>query len=484
MLTFATEFPVKRLDDHRTAFVTEVVAWLQGARWNSTVLSADPITDLDSENVHLRSKDTGEELQLRELRYAGSLSAIGFRHDNPDDEGRLWRTESVLRKDAANGNQSLVRLRTQCLAHIYGAHLQSPLKPYLIKSFLKNGWGGNDQAFTVADQPIWLRDDDKGLETARMVALGEATKWLPVVYISAVTRGWSLGKREIGKLAYDLGGVAHVVVEPNRGFSFRLRDESEGQNVYGGAIGLVLPERGLVRRYRPSWRDQDSKGLAAAVQTGALILRGHMPSLGWDWSDLHEQALRLQRKGQLTAKESEALYLEEINTLKDKIDGLEERIATLLSSGGVGTDDDEFLTNNFSRRIGPEIYSGEILDRLRFAAKQVLSESEKIGLDLRSKIILQRVVDRIPRAPDLNELIQDLSRAAKKSKHSAKGLASLLARHGYREKSDNRHVRLEAEREYDGLEGITLPKTPSDKRNSENTIRTITRAMGINKLPK
>jgi hypothetical protein len=40
------------------------------------------------------------------------------------------------------------------------------------------------------------------------------------------------------QLANDLSGMAHVVVEPNRPFSRRLKIEVYSENVYGGTIGV------------------------------------------------------------------------------------------------------------------------------------------------------------------------------------------------------------------------------------------------------
>jgi tRNA G26 N,N-dimethylase Trm1 len=209
-----------------------------------------------------------------------------------------------------------------------------------------------------------------------------------------------------------------------------------------------------------------------------------MPTFGWDWTELQEQALRAQRereRSRLTVAESEQLYLEEIENLQDKIRTLEQQLS-VDPAESVGTDEGEFSTDNLVRRIGPEVYSGEISDRLRFAAKTTLSVSDQIGLDERSRAILQRIVDRLPVSPALAELTQDLARAAKDPKRVASELTVLLRRHGYSEKSDNKHIRLEAERDYDGLESITLPKTPSDNRGLKNLRKQIERTLGITKL--
>lgn len=482
MLPFSTEFPVRQREN-RAAFVAEVVAWIRGMQ-HQTVLSSDSDAELDGVNVHVRS-NTGEELRMRELGSSDGWSAIGTRHDLPDDIGRIWRTECVLKRSATEDKQDLVRLRTQCIARTPGARLNTPRKPYLIKALLKNGWGGTDQPFSVTDQPVWLEKSDAGLAIARSVTLGEAAKWLPTVYISATGDfSWLLSKCRIEKLAYDLGGIAHVVVEPDRVFSFDLRNETMERNAYGGTVGLSVPGQGIVRRYYLGWHIQGEEDLAAAVKAAASTLRSQMPAIGWDWTELQEQALRAQRereKDSLTEDEWNQLHQEQIENLQDKIRQLEQQLS-VSPAESLGTDEADFSTDNLVQRVGPEFYSGEISDRLRLAAKTTLSVADQIGIDPRSKAILQRVVERLPVSPALAELFQDLARATKDPKRVANELTSLLSRHGYSEKSDNKHIRLAARKDYVGLEPITLPKTPSEKRGLENLRKQIERTLGIHKL--
>ncbi|WP_203292176.1 hypothetical protein [Maricaulis parjimensis] len=482
MVPFATEFPVAKRPN-RAAFVAEVIAWLQGTSY-SNVLNSDAFKDMDAENAHLRSSD-GEELRFREHSDGDEWRAIGFRHDFPDSEGRLWRTEAVLRRGQCETDQDHVRFRTQCLALEPDARLERPRKPYLIKAMLKNGWGAADGELAISDSPVFLPDDEGGLATAKAVTLGRATHWLPVLYVSAVADGaWLLSSQEIDKLAYDLGGLAHVVVEPSRSFSFQLRDACEASNAYGGTIALSVPNLGIVRRFYLGWQIQDGSGLAAVAKAAASDLRGKMPASGWDWTELQEQALRAQRlrdKSRLTSDESEQLFLEEIANLQDRIGDLERQVMSFPSTG-VGADDEQFSMDNLVRLLGPEVYSGEISDRLRLAAKVSLSVSDQVGLDQRSKVVFGSLLDKLKVSPALAELNQDLIRATKDPKKVAKQIASVLSRHGYFEKSDNKHIRLEARGDFIGLESITLPKTPSEGRGLKNLRSQINNTLGITKL--
>lgn len=250
MLPFSTEFPV-RPSTNRAVFVAEVVAWIRGMQ-HQTVLSSKSEAELDGANVHVRSA-SGEELRMRELQTDEGWSAIGIRHDLPDDLGRVWRTECVLKRAAAEGGQDLVRLRTQCIATTSGAQLDTPRKPYLIKALLKNGWGGKDQQLSVTDRPVWLENNAAGLASDKSMTLGEAAKWLPTVYVSATgTSAWLLSQQEIVKLAYDLGGIvelggavllgAPIIRKP---YSDRqvMAAETPARGAGGQGVGADLDER-------------------------------------------------------------------------------------------------------------------------------------------------------------------------------------------------------------------------------------------------
>jgi hypothetical protein len=376
-------------------------------------------------------------------------------------------------------------LRTQCIARDAGARLESPKKPYLIKSLLTDGWGGLDGDLGVSDKPIWLECDERALAIARAITCGRATTILPVIYVSATgEQRWNFTRREIEKLAYDLGGVAHVVVEPNRPFSFQLRDVTGGENVYGGTVGLSVPGRGVVRRLYLGWHLQDSADLGKALRAAALNLRSQMPSEGWDWTELQEQALRLQRerdRNRLSAQENEQLYQEEIENLQDRVSELEQQLKSRAETE-VAVDGGEDSVGALVSRVGPEIYPGEFFDRLRFAAEIAISVSERLKVDRRSQSFFKNFLEKIPFSPARKELLEDLERATKNPKRAAAEISSLLLRHGYQEKADKRHIRLEGKSEYEGLDTVTVSKTPSDKRALMNTRKQIERALGISKL--
>lgn len=479
MIPFVTEFPIRQITS--AEFTAQVIGWLRGSSY-STVLDEYSVGDLSKDAADLRSR-SGEELHLRHLRVSGVNKAVGFRHDNPDAD-RVWRTEAVV-SFGDDSQTAIVRIRTQCLAKSQGARLQTPKKPYFVKAILQDGWGATDGALPIGDEPIWLDDNDIGLLIAGETVLGSASSGLPVVYVSAIGAArWTLSRTEIERLAYDLGGVAHVVVEPSRSFSFSLRDQTSGKNAYGGSISISLPSRGIVKRFNFGWLFQDSTDLMSAVKDAALGYGSYIPARGWDWTELQEQALRYQRESErskLTADEVEELYRGEIVSLQQRISELQAQLSATVSTEPTSESDD-FPAGEIQKLVGPEIYRGELVDRLHLAARLALRFSDQVGLDDRSLFVLEEINRKLPWSPSLSHLEEGIRRACKDPKRLASEVTSLLSKHGYHHKADNKHVRLEANEGYGGLGAITLPKTPSESRGLNNQRSQMERTLGLTTL--
>ena len=369
------------------------------------------------------------------------------------------------------------------------AKIEIPKKPHIIRSFLERRFGDVDGLLDVGDAPIVLEDSGDQLDLAQSIISGDATNFLPVVYVSAAdSAGGVLTESQVRKLAFDLGGVAHIVVEPSRSFSFRLRDKSQGKNVYGGALGISLPRRGIVTRNFLGFRFPSASDLVSGVLESTKHARLYnMPFRGWDWTDLQERSLKEQRSrekkrlSETELQETYRIYENEIADLKqeiEKLKGERSSVAAQFKSDAHG----DLVGALDSSGLCPEIYPGEVADRLMYAAKLCLDSGDKIGLDGRSAYVFKLITSKINYSPDLAELKEDLSRVTKDPKRIARELTALLCRHGYQEKSDNKHIRLEPQSDFGGLESVTIPKTPSDERGLKNLRRDTEKKLGISRL--
>ncbi len=218
MSEFATEFAVSH-QINKATFTAEVTGWLDGME-ASMVLASSAKADLDEDNPVLQAEN-GEELRMLVLQGSDRPDALGFIHRIPDQEGRIWQTEAVWKR--LETQEAVLRVRGQCLAADSLPFLPVPNKPFFIKAILQEGWARADGLLDVDERPHALPDNDDGLELAQAIIRGQASNRLPIVYVSVTDEDSpAIDSRNLERLAFALGGVAHVVVEPSRSFSFDL----------------------------------------------------------------------------------------------------------------------------------------------------------------------------------------------------------------------------------------------------------------------
>lgn len=484
MVVNQTEFPVRNLAQ-RVLFLAQVISWIRGIEHSSVFSETSEAELREKDYAHIVSEGL-EEFTYQELSDNDNY-VIGVRYDYPDNEGRLWRVEAVICRTNKEEDHGLLKCRATCIAKSQGATLQLPRKPYLIKSLLQQNFGARDGMIdSVSDEPIWLPDSDEGLELAKEITLGKASDHLPVIYISSIQKNeHCLSIDDIQKLSYRLGGLAHVVVEPSRRFSFTLRDIVSGDNVYGGAVGVVVPRIGIAKRLFRAGALLDKKLFTQAIERSLTTLHLRMPTDGWDWVDLQERALSKKRDAQreiLTKDEIERSYLEQINVLKNENERLKAQLGMAISADHDQSQENPLAGLYAAKHLGREIYSGEVADRVVLALKKALQHADSYGLDARTKAIVDRLISRYSVSPACLELKQDIERAAKDPSRMANEVTTLLARHGYIKRPEKKHVRLIPDKELVGVDTITLAKTPSDHRASVNTRKSVERSLCINNL--
>ncbi|MGV7120081.1 hypothetical protein [Sphingopyxis sp. 550A] len=475
MLTSATEFPVKGTLS-RPRFLAEIVGWLRGNS-SSSVLDDGGTLDADDLYAHLTSP-IGETLKFREVNSENS-KFIGFRHDLPDTEGRIWRTEGVLSVGATEGEPGLLRIRSQCIGTDTGAKLELPRKPFLVKALLRQDFGALDGILPTIDKPIYLDETASDLERAVQICIGKATTYLPVVYVSTIKGCPLLSDNDLEHLADRLGGCAHLVVEPSARFSFKLADASGRRNAYMGAIGLALPGRGTVKRlYWESGQSLDDlKNMIVAV---ARAVATQSRSQGASWSDIQEIALldaRRTASGTTFDAELEELYKDEIQDKERQITDLrksneqqQEKILHLEEE--IGRSKISAWSAGFSDKLPLELYSGEIIEWLK---KAVRPYADRPDTHARGKVVLEAFLQVFARADGLREINDVLNRAAK---DSTSELQAFLESKGFTVRA-GKHIVLEPPKDLKGVLNITLPRTPSDWRGNQNQKSDIKKALGL-----
>jgi len=236
MLSFATELPIDRSRDIAD-FLRTIETWILGSP--HTRLAAGDLTGLAStaESHVQRGMEAIDAVTVT----AAEEQAAGIRYTRHDKDLE-WTTTAVFSRRAVD---SWVGIKVSCESNHPAVRLPPAKKPVLVRTLLDAMGGAPDGSLRVDGRA--LRLDNTDIDVAARLIAGKSDCRLPVVYVSAGFQGSHIVDPD--RLARDLAGMAHVVVEPNRPFSLRLKIEVDSENVYGGTIGIYWPEGGGRRSF-------------------------------------------------------------------------------------------------------------------------------------------------------------------------------------------------------------------------------------------
>jgi len=230
MIVFRTQFPVSNENNYDNV-VSTIQQWIKGSPHYKLKDYVDAINP-SSESEEISHEN--ESLNIWKIDYSNALMT-GIEFKTCSDPNFDWSTFIVGRK---TGTDFWVSCEVHCDGRHPGAEIPSIKVPRVINALVHNLPFGRDGRIETRDQAINLGDLD--IDYAALIINGQANNVMPVVYISATNSD----KYPINPtiLAQRLAGLAHVLVEPNREFSYRLKIETRGMNAFGGAVGIYWPD--------------------------------------------------------------------------------------------------------------------------------------------------------------------------------------------------------------------------------------------------
>ncbi|WP_459731152.1 hypothetical protein [Pseudomonas sp. MHK4] len=121
--------------------------------------------------------------------------------------------------------------------------------------------GGLDGELPIEIAPITLKDTEADRKIAHSIFDQKLSCSLPIIYISASEKD----KYAVipDRLARSLCGLAHIVIEPSRLFSRKLRCVVDSRNIYGGIVGIYWPNGVGATLFRRG--SQDVKGFERSI---------------------------------------------------------------------------------------------------------------------------------------------------------------------------------------------------------------------------
>lgn len=466
MLSFATEFPVKsgrQLAD----FLDCVRQWILGSP--HTGFAESDLTPMLSESEWVARKGN-ESIHLLQFGVS-ELASAAVRYVRTDNDLQ-WTTTLVF---SATTSDALVATRIMCESTHPAVRLPQAKKPVVLRVLLEGLGGGVDGPLQVADAPHLLGSSDIGIAADLLV--GRASCRLPVVYLSAGFHGEYL--LDPVRIASDFAGMAHVVVEPDRAFSLRLKLEVASVNVYGGTVGIYWPDGGGRRSFFIGGEHETPgevvRALFAELRAALLNRR---PLYRCTWAAVQEAASRsafefLRRSGSQEVDKYVEQFDRDISAKQEKLDDAEREIQRLKNDLAI-FEARQATVGTLSLSTGAEqdLYPNEILSFL----KEALSDSiDRVPSDSRRQHVLRAVLAAIPdldepgsRRERLKGILRDFRGLDRDSRRELQAL-------GFEVSEDGKHVKLRFQG--DDRYTFTLPKSGSDFRGGLNSASDIGRLL-------
>ncbi|RHS91012.1 hypothetical protein [Clostridium sp. AM42-4] len=315
MLLFST---ILEIDQRLTKddFINLVIEWNQKGHPESVISGIE----WNGER-NIRFEDENKCLEIQEYR---NKNIIAARFEKREPDGAVWDTDYIMNFSEM---KMAIRLDRSYIEEALNVDTKF-FTPFFISMLIDRGYILKDGNLEVRRTPLII--DEENLDLIVNVINGTAKYKLPVVIITKTF--FDEDPVDANKLAKELKGVAHVLVQETNCTNLRLKELCNGNNEYYGAIGIYHPNPAIGHRrylYRMSEgidRILSDKVTRIVMQYSNSQLVGSL----YTWFGVNNAILqdRLASKREENAKaesgRKKALY--ELLALKSDLDQKEESI--------------------------------------------------------------------------------------------------------------------------------------------------------------
>ncbi|MDP2745650.1 hypothetical protein [Pseudomonas sp.] len=460
MQYFSTDFPL-RCGIKKEELLGECLNWIIDSPYTS--ISQEEILRLPEKN-EFQFKKEKELLEYNSARDV-NCEVTSLRYTKTDHQFHWITTISFLLMETSK--EVWVNVKSTCESKDTSTNLPTIKKPVIIIRLIDKFGGGIDDDLYVNHNPFILSDDESGYIHATNLITGQSSNRLPIVYVSCGYNGRHALIPE--RIARKLSGLAHVIVEPSRSFSVKIRSRSSSRNVYGGVVGVYWPNNQGVTLHRHDRQWGSVKDFEEEIYSQISgILSKRMPLMKCTWDAVKDiknrAAIERLKTEETTTNELTELYDNEINQKEEELAKIRSEVLRLESvvrslqaknpvQGGVTIqvgDEDDYFPN--------EIYE-IVLDAIKDYSTRVKEGSR------RQHIIISILESNTPdRASD--EKAKIIKEALRGYREMNQKVRFALESCGFEIDADSRHWKIT----YHGDERYTyvLPKSGSDNRGGLN----------------
>lgn len=466
MLSFSAEFPIDAglsLSD----FLESIRDWIAGSPHSQFSLQElDAILHQHTFEIRAKGQTIKGNRIGSQVEHSAAFQIIMV---NGDTEYTTYIVFSKIPSDC------WISVRT----HVESAHptlrLPPAKKPILVRLLLDRFGGALDGPLEIRTKPHFLGNDD--IDTAAQIILGLAQCWLPVVYVSCGFDGQYIVDPQ--RLALSLSGMAHVVVEPNRPFSQRLKIEVQSANSYGGSIGLYWPNAAGRRSFflgRSFEEPSEIEGAIVDEVRAALLNR--RPLYRCTVAAVEEASSRakleaLRASGNVGIEEYVRTFDRELAARKTALDDSEREIKRLTAEIRK-YEADASIGHRIALSLGVEqdLYSYESYGVVIDAVRDALSRVQR---DSRREHILESIVRANTLAPPQNEFKEKIKGILRGYVSMDNPTRTSLEKIGFHISEDGKHIKLVYRQ--DDRYTFALAKSGSDKRGGLNSASDISKRL-------
>lgn len=465
MLSFATELPMRH-EISIQEFVSAIRVWILGSP--HTGLSQDELADFTGDRKWSFEKND-ERIEVLILK-SPDEEAAGIRYNSKDKRGILWTTSIVFHK---NKSDAWARVEVSRQSKGTVPNLPPAKKPIVVKTLMSDIGGSTDGMLRVRSTPHRL--DDVDVEIAAQMITGKADCHLPIVYVSA---GFHNDHNvDCDRLADDLLGMAHVVVEPNRNFSLRLKIDVDSENVYGGTIGVYWPDAAGRRSFFVGSHlksPEEVRGAVVDEVTQALANRRALKRCTWSYvqeATSRQRIAELRESGSRELDEYIQTFDNELTAKEQELNSAEREIQRLQSEVSLRREESRRSSARGLLQGGDErnLYSQEIYGIVRTALEEARASAED---DSRRKHVLSAILEANPLdgnpAKSMGEEIKSILKG--KRGLNDRTIAD-LEKMGFKVTEGGKHYKLVFRG--DDRYTFSFPKSSSDWRGGMNAVRDI-----------
>ncbi len=454
MLSFFTEFPVIDACTY-DEFNKEIKNWVLKSP-HSNIVNEDFPNRYETEEKIINSENQ------KILVIKDSNNNIGYKNI-VYDRSLTW--ETIITHSTIDGNP-WVSIRVSVESNSPIIRLPESKKPIICKNLVSKFGGSYDGELMVQDSPHFLNDSD--LNIAKNIIESNSSNRLPIVYVSKPFRGkWDI---DVNKLAYDLSGMAHVVVEPTRDFSKNLMKITFSKNVYGGSIGIYWPNVSQRKTFFSEQFSNDKnsyeKSITEYVKKSLLNRR---PLAACTWSSIQ---LNMASHNYNSLKNSKSADLDkyilnfdsEMFAKNEKLEESEKEISRLSSELKRYEEESGYKSYlKINCGTSQDLYNGETSSIIIDLIKAALENSKE---NSRVETILKEIVNNNEYPEERNELKNSIKNCLRNYRKFDAKIRRELEDIGFTISEDGKHYKLTL---FDDKKLVfTASKTPSDNRSGLN----------------